>query len=100
MRAYERTRGRIDPAFPAVRPADATGRAAHAVDLLLLGVDDTAEAHDAPAGMVALVHIRADRKGAHVLSVPHSTVVPVPGHGERPIGTALSLGGVPLAVHS
>src|SRR4051794_14986604 len=99
MRAYERTRERIEPAFPPVRPPAATGSAGRAVDVLLLGVDDTVET-EWTAGMIALVHIGGDRKGVFVLSIPHTTVVPVPGSGERSVGAALSLGGVPLAVQT
>src|SRR4051794_41908237 len=96
MRAYERTRERIEPAFPPVRPPAATGSAGRAVDVLLLGVDDTVETEPS-AGMMALVHIGGDRKGVFVLSIPHTTVVPVPGFGEGSPGTALRPGGVPLA---
>jgi LCP family protein required for cell wall assembly len=103
LRAYERFRGRIDPAFPVVRPPPAIGRAARAVDVLLLGVDDVAgdstETATAEAGMIALVHVPADRKAVHVLSLPHTTVVAMPGLGDRPLGSALALGGVPLTVH-
>jgi polyisoprenyl-teichoic acid--peptidoglycan teichoic acid transferase len=100
LRAYERCRGTIAPAFPGVRPPAAAGRAARAINLLLLGVDDlvAGEAEAAEVGMIALVHVQADRKGVHVVSIPHATVISVVGHGDRPIGTTLALGGVPVMV--
>lgn len=101
LRAYERSRQRIDPAFPTERPPAVSGRAGRAVDLLLLGVDDTAGAPaPAGAGMITLLHLAGDRKAVHVLAIPHVTVVPTPEHGDRPVGTALALGGVPLAVQA
>jgi LCP family protein required for cell wall assembly len=101
LHAYERGRQRIDPAFPAVRPPGVSGRAARAVDLLLLGVDDTAGgAAAAEAGMVTLLHLAGDRQAVHVLAIPHVTVVPTPEHGDRPIGRMLAQGGVPLIVQA
>lgn len=101
LRAYERTRQRIDPAFPEERPPAVRGRAARGVELLLLGVDDTADAdRPAEAGMVTLLHLAGDRKTVHVVAIPPVTVVPVPGEGDRPVGAGLALGGVPLVVQA
>lgn len=100
LRTYDRGRRIIVPAFASDRPPTPTGRAGRPVDILLLGVDDQAggDAGGSPAGMLTLVRIPADRHHVQLVSILRSAVVPIPGHGDRPIGAALALGGVPLQV--
>lgn len=99
---------RIPFAFPpaAERPAVVTGEAAAAQNFLLLGSDNRGEDGSLAnlAGQhsdtIVVVHIPADRSGLSVMSIPRDSWVPVPGHGETSISSALSLGGVPLAVQA
>ncbi|MBX0299890.1 LCP family protein [Cryobacterium sp. 1639] len=99
---------RIPFAFPpaAERPAVVTGEAAAAQNFLLLGSDNRGEDGSLAnlAGQhsdtIVVVHIPADRSGLSIMSIPRDSWVPVPGHGETSISSALSLGGVPLAVQT
>jgi LCP family protein required for cell wall assembly len=107
---------RTEPAFTGLenRPARATGEAAEALNILLLGTDrrsdvpTTGEAAEAEAWVAGeqrtdtmmLVHVAADRRSAQVVSLPRDAWVPVPGHGPAKINAAYSLGGLPLAVET
>jgi len=96
------------------RPTRATGRAAEAVNILVLGTDrrsdvpTTGSSSAAPAWVpgaqrsdtVMLLHIDADRRGASAVSVPRDAWVDVPGHGPAKVNAAYSYGGPRLAVHT
>ncbi|WP_051217885.1 LCP family protein [Nocardioides insulae] len=96
------------------RPARATGPAADAVNILVLGTDRRSEVPttgsdaEAPGWVVGeqrsdtmmLIHIDADREGASVVSVPRDAWVPIPGYGEMKVNAAYSLGGPRLATHT
>src|SRR3712207_7593770 len=45
---------------------------------------------------IMLVHIRADRSGADVISLPRDSWVEVPGHGRAKLNAAFSWGGPAL----
>ncbi|WP_354501689.1 LCP family protein [Mycetocola sp. 2940] len=45
-----------------------------------------------------VVHIAANRKNVHVMSIMRDSWVEIPGHGTAKLNAALSLGGVPLVV--
>lgn len=99
---------KIVDAFPdeSVRVPEATGAAAAAQNILLLGTDsrgglesiDDAEGNRSDSMMVA--HIPADRSGVTVMSIMRDSWVDIPGHGAAKVNAALSLGGVPLAVQT
>jgi LCP family protein required for cell wall assembly len=95
------------------RPSRASGSAAQAVNVLVLGADEgtsrasaaapaaaTAAASTAGAASdtLMLLHIDADRHGASIISIPAESWVEVPGHGRAVIGQAGSWGGPALAV--
>lgn len=94
------------------RPPRATGSAAGAVNILVLGTDrrspvpTTGSAARAASWVpgeqrsdtVLLLHIDADRRAASAISIPRDAWVDVPGHGPDKINAAYSYGGPRLAV--
>lgn len=99
---------KIADAFPdeSVRVPEATGAAASAQNILLLGTDSrsTLESIDDANGnrsdTMMVVHIPADRTGVTVMSIMRDSWVEIPGHGTAKVNAALSFGGVPLAVQT
>lgn len=107
---------RIEGAFEGLndRPPAATGAAAGAVNILVLGTDrrsdqpTTGTAALLPSWLsgaqrsdtTMLVHIDADRRAISAVSIPRDSWVTVPGHGEAKVNAAYSFGGVPLAVET
>lgn len=100
-----RSVGRIDHAFPAVgteRPARVAA-ATRSLNLLVAGLDGEDRAtwdHGTRSDALMLVHLDADRKNAWVASLPRDAWVPIPGHGERKLNAAYSLGGPALCVRT
>jgi LCP family protein required for cell wall assembly len=97
----------ISEPFPAeaVRPPVATGPAASAQNILLLGSDTWDRVNGSIAGIskqrsdtIMVVHIPADRKHVYVMSILRDSWVDLPGHGFDKVNAALSYGGVPLAL--
>lgn len=96
------------------RPARATGPAARAQNILLLGTDrrsavpttgSDARAPDWVPGeqrsdAIMIVHVSADRQQVSVVSIPRDSWVDVPGHGHAKINAAFSYGGPRLAVQA
>lgn len=94
------------------RPQRATGPAAEAQNILLIGTDrrspvpTTGTAAAAPSwapgdqrsDALMLVHVDADRQGASVISLPRDSWVDIPGHGEAKLNAAFSYGGPSLTV--
>lgn len=79
----------------------------HSLNILLLGSDTRGEGQDtaenkgedgARSDTIMLVHVSADRKKMYVMSVVRDLWVDIPGHGERKINAAYSLGKYPLVV--
>lgn len=79
----------------------------HSLNILLLGSDTRGAGQDTAANKgedgarsdtIMLVHVSADRKKLYVMSVVRDLWVNIPGHGERKINAAYSLGGYPLVV--
>lgn len=104
---FDNGRRTIPDAFPASRAPRATGAAADAVNLLVLGYDADAVDVENPqlvgkqeADALMLVHIPADRGHVYVMSILRNTLVPVPGHGQKAINTALAYGGMPLQIQT
>lgn len=62
------------------------------------GIDRSATAPQVPSGLIALVHIDANRKAGAFVSIPANVVVRVPGHGRMPISQSLRLGGPSLLI--
>lgn len=99
---------KISDPFPrpySLRPPALEGEAAKAQNILLLGSDTGRPSGGSLAALgarhsdsVMVVHIPADREQIYVMSVLRDSWVDIPGHGQARINTALSLGGVPLAV--
>lgn len=99
----------LPDAFPSGsdRPPAATGQAAKAVNILLLGTDtrgtaptDLAAIRAQRSDTMLLVHISGDRKHVYVMSIMRDSWVDIPGHGAAKINAALSYGGVPLTVQT
>ncbi|MGW9631225.1 LCP family protein [Agromyces sp. NPDC055520] len=99
---------KIDDAFPdeSVRVPEATGAAAGAQNILLLGTDSRAPLEDfddadgSRSDTMMVVHIPADRSEVTVMSIMRDSWVEIPGHGMAKMNAALSYGGVPLAVQT
>jgi LCP family protein required for cell wall assembly len=100
---------KIPAAFPtddAARPPEATGAAAGALNVLLLGSDNRgargslANLAGQHSDTIVVVHIPADRRSLSIMSIPRDSWVDAPEHGETNISSTLALGGVPLAVQS
>jgi LCP family protein required for cell wall assembly len=99
---------KIAEAFPdeSVRVPEATGVAAGAQNILLLGTDSRAplegidDADGSRSDTMMVVHIPADRSGVTVMSIMRDSWVEIPGHGPAKMNAALSYGGVPLAVQT
>jgi LCP family protein required for cell wall assembly len=107
---------RIDGVFHGLenRPARATGAAADALNVLLLGTDrrsdvpTTGSDAEAPAWQpgeqrsdtIMILHIDADRSAASLVSIPRDTWLEVPNHGWAKINAAFSWGGPSLAVET
>jgi LCP family protein required for cell wall assembly len=94
------------------RPAPATGAAAHALNVLLLGTDRRSDVATTGTDALAtaweygaqrsdtmmVLHLSADRRSASLISIPRDSWVPIPGHGTAKINAAYSWGGPSLAV--
>jgi LCP family protein required for cell wall assembly len=101
---------KIPQAFPtneAARPPVATGEAAAAMNLLLLGSDTRGATSSSIANIagqrsdtIVIVHVPANRQHLSVMSIPRDSWLNIPGHGEAKINSALAFGGVPLAVQA
>jgi len=50
------------------------------------------------SGLIALIHLNANRRAGAVISVPPTLLVSIPGHGRKDIGKALAIGGPSLLV--
>lgn len=78
------------------------------VNILLLGSDSRGEDEEdyrsatgeegERSDSMMLVHIPADRSGVYVMSIMRDLWVEVPGHGQGRVNSALSAGGLDLAV--
>ncbi len=68
--------------------------ASGAINILLIGVDETDQSHRADS--LAVVRINVDSRNIKVLSVPRDTRVQIPGHGWQKINHAFAFGGVGL----
>jgi LCP family protein required for cell wall assembly len=104
--SYDSKRHVVD-AFPATaqRPAAATGKAAQAVNVLLIGTDVDSADPESPqfvgkreADTLMLLHVPADRSKIYAVSILRNSLVDVPGHGQQAINSAYAFGGVKLTV--
>lgn len=64
------------------------------------GIDHASTAPEAASGLIALVHINANRKAAAQISIPPTAQVLVPGHGRMRISKALQIGGPSLLIET
>ncbi|GAA1662678.1 hypothetical protein GCM10010977_00970 [Citricoccus zhacaiensis] len=76
-----------------------------ALNVLVMGSDSRGEGMDTAenkgeagerSDTLMLVHIPEDRQNVYVMSIVRDLWVEIPGHGERKVNAALSLGGYPL----
>jgi polyisoprenyl-teichoic acid--peptidoglycan teichoic acid transferase len=73
----------------------------HTLDYLLIGTDSNpAPNSGGRSDSIMLLHVNQSRDQAYVISIPRTTLVPVPGRGMEKINTALELGGPPLVVRT
>ncbi|MFG3703121.1 LCP family protein [Micromonospora sp. NPDC047670] len=63
-----------------------------ALNILLLGLDGSAEDQARRADSVLLVHVPADRGRVYLISLPRDLEVPIPGHGTDKLNAAFLLG--------
>jgi LCP family protein required for cell wall assembly len=88
------------------RPPHASGPAAKAMNVMVLGDDagstgsptDAARIASTSTGALMVVHIAADRGAVSVISIPPDSWVDVPGHGKGTIAMASAWGGPSLVV--
>ncbi|MFC7402666.1 LCP family protein [Citricoccus sp. GCM10030269] len=76
-----------------------------ALNILVMGSDSRGEGENTAenkgedgvrSDTMMLVHIPEDRQDVYVMSIVRDLWVEIPGHGERKVNAALSLGGYPL----
>ena len=83
------------------RPVKAP-EAVQTLDYLLIGTDDGNPELDQEgrSDSIMMLHLNQARDEAYVISVPRTTLVTIPGHGDQPqrINNAFALGGAPLVV--
>lgn len=92
----------------------ASGSAARAVNILVMGTDRRSEDPTTGTGATAdawvpgaqrtdtimILHVDGDRDGASLISIPRDAWVDVPGHGPNKVNAAFSLAGPSLAVQT
>ena len=75
-----------------------------AMNILLLGSDSRDPDEKANPGSrtdtIILMHVQADHKHAHLISIPRDTYLPIPGHGSDKINAAFAYGGLPLVIRT
>ena len=54
----------------------------------------------ASSDLVMLIHVPRDKKSMYVISIPHDSAVPIPGHGIGKLSDAYGFGGAKLYVRS
>jgi LCP family protein required for cell wall assembly len=94
----------------AARPDRAEGKAAGAMNVLLMGTDNgngTSIKQEMADGQwdsgshrsdtIMILHITADRDAAYLVSIPRDSYVKIPGYGHDKINAAFSYGGPLLA---
>jgi polyisoprenyl-teichoic acid--peptidoglycan teichoic acid transferase len=76
--------------------------AGKALNYVLIGKDggDRALDESGPSDAIMLLHLNAARDRAYVISIPRDTEVSLPGHEEKTMNYAFSLGGAPLVVET
>ena len=92
------------PAAPTPEPGESTTP----LNVLVLGTDSRISAGDPSqwtqgaqrTDALMLVHLAADRRSGHVMSIPRDSWVPIPGHGEAKINAAFSYGGPSLLIQT
>jgi len=105
---------RIPDAFPTgPRPPGPTAHAA-GTTFLLAGVDSRSKRPTTGTNATTrlwrygaqrsdtlmLVHLSADERVVHTMSIPRDSWVPIPGHGSAKINAAFSWGGPPLLIQT
>ncbi|MFS0729015.1 LCP family protein [Curtobacterium sp. 1P10AnD] len=103
-RSFDAGTTTITDAFPAgPRPEGTAG----AQNILLIGSDsrvgldpDGDRAVGGRSDTLMLLHVSADRRTVHLMSIMRDSWVDVPGHGTAKINAAYSWGGVPLVVRT
>ncbi|WP_150307013.1 LCP family protein [Planctomonas psychrotolerans] len=108
-RTFDTGTEKIAEAFPeeTSRPPVLEGAAASAQNILLLGSDtrgaigeDLATVRGQRSDTIMVLHIPADRENVQVMSIMRDSWVDIPGRGAAKVNSALSYGGVPLAVQT
>ncbi|MDQ4085940.1 MAG: LCP family protein [Actinomycetota bacterium] len=89
------------------RPREVEGKAAGAMNILLMGTDNGGQGHSIKQELadgewtpgsfrsdtMMILHITADHDGAYLVSIPRDSYVKIPGHGHDKINAAFSYGG-------
>lgn len=94
----------------AARPNEVGGKAAGALNILLMGTDNGHgssikqeladgrwDAGSHRSDTIMLLHVTADRDAAYLVSIPRDSYVRIPGYGKDKINAAFSAGGPLLA---
>jgi len=108
-RTFDGQTVKIPDVFPdeASRPPAGAGERTNGQNILLLG-SDTRGAFDGSiadltgqrSDTIMVVHVPANRKNIYVMSIMRDSWLEIPGHGEAKVNSAMSYGGVPLAVQT
>jgi LCP family protein required for cell wall assembly len=64
------------------------------------GALGSSTAPEGQSGLIALVHIDADRRAGAIVSIPPNALVRIPGHGVTQLSNALPLGGPSLLIRT
>ena len=64
------------------------------------GALGSSTAPEGQSGLIALVHIDADRRAGAIVSIPPNALVRIPGHGVTQLWNALPLGGPSLLIRT
>ncbi len=64
------------------------------------GALGSSQAHGDLSGLIALIHLNANRRGGAVVSIPPNAVVHVPGHGQMELWQTLTTGGPSLLIET
>jgi LCP family protein required for cell wall assembly len=75
-------------------------QADNTLDYLLIGTDGNPLNNGGRSDSLMLLHVNQARDQAYVLSIPRTTRVTIPGHGQDGINRAFEYGGPPLVVRT
>jgi LCP family protein required for cell wall assembly len=79
---------------------DKDPQAADTLDYLVIGTDGNPANSGGRSDSIMMLHVNQSRDQAYVISIPRTTLVPIPGHDTQTINHAFQFGGPPLVVRT